>query len=93
MTDRLNVDVALLDAVADRLTRAGGDLDATGTAVPPPPDAGPAGADVAEVLSLLCGGAAQLVESLRTSGSRVTEAVRLYGEEDAAAGSAIRGAY
>ncbi|MEU4157732.1 hypothetical protein [Actinoplanes sp. NPDC026670] len=93
MTDRLNVDMALLDAVADRLAQAGGDIDATGAAVPPPPDAGPATADVAEVLSLLCGGAAQLAESLRTSGSRVTEAISRYGQEDAAAGGAIRGAY
>ncbi|GGN63071.1 hypothetical protein GCM10010112_21950 [Actinoplanes lobatus] len=90
MTDRLDIDTTLLDAIADRLDRAGQDVDATGAAAPAPPDAGLATPLVADVLALLCGNAAKLAGDLRAIGSRITEANRLYTEEDAAAGSFIR---
>ncbi|WP_229068833.1 hypothetical protein [Actinoplanes sp. DH11] len=93
MTDRLDVDVALLDAIAERLTRTGGDVDAAGAAAPAPPDAGVVTAEVAEVLALLCGGAVQLTGALRDAGGRVAEASRLYAGADAGGGSAIREVY
>ncbi|MEV0901986.1 hypothetical protein [Actinoplanes sp. NPDC049802] len=93
MTDHLDIDTALLDAIADRLDRAGDDVDATGATAPAPPDAGLATPLVADVLALLCGNAARLAGDLRAIGSRVADANRLYAQEDVAAGSDIGGAY
>jgi hypothetical protein len=92
MTDRLDVDPALLDAIADRLTRAGAGVDATGSTAPPPPDAGLATALIADALARLCGNAGKLAGDLRTAGSRVAEANQRYAREDAAAGQSLRGA-
>ncbi|MDI6099951.1 hypothetical protein QLQ12_15225 [Actinoplanes sp. NEAU-A12] len=92
MSDRLDVDPAMLDAIADQLTRAGANVDATGKSAPPPPDAGLATGLITGVLARLCGNAAQLAGDLRTAGSRVTEANQMYAREDAASGQSIRGA-
>lgn len=89
----LSVDAVLLDAIADRLNRAGDSVDATGASAPPPPDAGRGTAVVSDVLARLCAGAATLAGGLRGTGSRVAEANQLYAQEDFAAGQNLRGAY
>jgi hypothetical protein len=93
MTDRLDVDVPLLDAIAEQLTQAGDNVDRSGVSAPPPPDAGPGTAVIADVLARLCGGAAELSGTLRAAGSRVADASQRYAQEDAAGGQSIHGAY
>ncbi|BCY06332.1 hypothetical protein [Actinoplanes sp. L3-i22] len=89
----LNVDVAVLDAIADRLIRVGDSVDTAGSSAPSPPDAGPGTPVVSDVLARLCAGAASLAESLRGTGSRVAEASRVYAQEDADAGQSLHEAY
>ncbi|MFC4069647.1 hypothetical protein [Actinoplanes subglobosus] len=92
MTDHLDVDLVMLDAIADRLDQAGAGVDSAGRFAPPQPDAGLATPMIADVLARLCAGAAQFAADMRAVSDRLAEAGRLYAEEDVAAGQSIYGA-
>ncbi|BCY11194.1 hypothetical protein [Actinoplanes sp. L3-i22] len=80
MTDQLDVDLALLDSIADRLSRAGDALTSTGT--PATPDAGEATAMIAELLATVSANVTNLAGGLRAASGRVAEAGRTYDAED-----------
>ncbi|WP_436532371.1 hypothetical protein [Actinoplanes sp. HUAS TT8] len=72
MTDQLDVDLALLDTIADRLRRAGALLTATGS--PATPDADEATAMVAELLTRVSTNVTNLAGGLRSASGRVAVA-------------------
>lgn len=91
MTDHLDVDPVMLDAIADQLKRAGDNIDTTGKSAALRPDAGEATPMVSDMLARLCAGAAQLAADIHAVGDRVAEAGRLYMREDVAVGQDLYG--
>lgn len=90
MTDQWDVDLALLDTIADRLRRAGDALTSTGS--PTTPDAGEATAMIAELLAKVTENVTDLAGGLRIASGRVAGASRTYESEDGRNALSIRGA-
>lgn len=91
MADRLNVDLAVLDAIADRLRRSGDALGATGQ--PATPSAGAATPLLDEILRAHSASAAGLGDGLRQASRQVSAAGRTYAETDTDSGRSLGGVF
>lgn len=88
MTDQLDVDLVLLDTIADRLSRSGVALTSVGA--PTTPDAGEATAMIAELLTGIAGNVTNLAAGLRSASGRVADASHTYQAEDGGNASSLR---
>ena len=87
MADRLDVDLAVLDVIADRLGRSG---DALGAVAPPAaPPAGAATPLLGEILRAHAASAAGLTDGLRQASLQVATAGRTYAATDTDSGRSI----
>ena len=93
MAQETRADLAVLQSLAGRLRRAGEDLDAIGTSVPPTPDAGEVAPDVAALVGFLTEGAGNLVVGLLEAGDRVDQARESYRSSDAATAVSMDGIF
>lgn len=78
----VDVRLAALDGIAERLSRASADLGATGSGVPTGVDAGPAAGELAAALQRLVENAANLCEGLELAAAAVERSRDAYARSD-----------
>ncbi|GAB3271952.1 hypothetical protein [Kineosporia babensis] len=90
MADELQVELSTLEMIAEHLSKGAGELDAIGSGMPGPPEAGDLSALIGQIVGHFADNAGNFVVGMKASSSAVSKAQLKYSATDEASAGAYQ---